>query len=190
MNVENHPKITRAVERLQDLVQHWQRYLILGVGLIIAGAIAIYYSVSATLLSVATLGFLVLLGAALEAVQSFRMQKWSGFFLHAVLALVYGIVGFLMITKPIESAQSLTLLLGFALIFAGAFKSIYSLTHVHPLGAWLLLSGLVTAVLGVMIVAQLPYSGLWVIGTLVGIDMIMRGATWLALSLKAHHYKA
>ena len=69
MNVENYPKIARAAERLQDLVHHWQRYLILGVGLIIAGAIAIYYSVSATLLSVATLGFLVLLGAALEAIQ-------------------------------------------------------------------------------------------------------------------------
>lgn len=182
--------MNRAVERLQDLVEHWLWYCLLGVGLFIAGALALYYSVFTTMVSVTTLGFLIVLGAALEGVQAFRMQKWSGFFLHGALALIFGIVGVLMITKPVESAQGLTLLLGLALIFGGSFKGIYALTHAHPLGAWLLLNGLVTLVLGVMIVAQLPQSGLWVIGMLLGIDMMLSGLTWTALALKARNLKA
>ena len=41
-----------------------------------------------------------------------------------------------------------------------------------PHRAWLLLSGVVTLLLGVYIWRQLPGAAVWVIGTLVGIDMI------------------
>lgn len=190
MNKQEFPRVARAVERIQDLVEHWFWYMVLGVGLIVAGLVAIYYSYTATLFSVVVLGYLILLSAALEAVQAFKMQKWSGFILHAALAIIFGVVGLLMITKPAVAAQSLTLLLGVALVFGGTFKSIYALTHAHPLGAWLLLNGIITLVLGVMIIAQLPKSGLWVIGTLVGIDMLLRGITWTTLALKARGFKA
>lgn len=185
MNSEQFPKVHRAVERIQDLVEHWGWYLLLGLGLITAGLLAIFYSVSSTLISVKVLGLFVAMGAALEGIQAFKMKKWSGFFLHVALGLIYGVVGLLLITRPIASAETLTLLLGVALLLSGSFKSIYALTHMHPLGAWLLLNGLITLTLGGMIIAQLPQSGLWVIGTLVGVDMLLRGITWTTLALKA-----
>ena len=189
MNMQEHPRVTRAVERIQDLVAHWQGYLFLGVGLIIAGAVALYYSVFTSLITVTTLGALVLLGAVLEGLQAFRMQKWSGFFLHVFVALLYGVAGFFMLTRPAESALGLTLLIGGVLLVSGAFRIIYALTHAHPLGAWLLLNGLITLALGVMVWSKWPQSGLWVIGMFVGIEMIVSGVTWATLALKARQVK-
>jgi uncharacterized membrane protein HdeD (DUF308 family) len=43
--------------------------------------------------------------------------------------------------------------------------------------------GLITFVLGVLVLAQWPASGLWVIGLFIGIDLIFYGAAWIALAL-------
>lgn len=49
--------------------------------------------------------------------------------------------------------------------------------------AWMLLDGIITLVLGFMIWNRWPLGSLWVIGTLVGISMVMNGATRLMMSL-------
>jgi uncharacterized membrane protein HdeD (DUF308 family) len=48
---------------------------------------------------------------------------------------------------------------------------------------WMLVSGLVSVVLGVAIWKQWPLSGLWVIGLFVGIEMLTSGLSWLMLGL-------
>ena len=53
----------------------------------------------------------------------------------------------------------------------------------------LLFNGIITLILGILIWAEWPFSGLWVIGTLVGIDAIFTGWTWILLSLKAKNLK-
>jgi uncharacterized membrane protein HdeD (DUF308 family) len=50
---------------------------------------------------------------------------------------------------------------------------------------WILFDGIVTLILGVMVWRQWPSSSLWVIGTLVGISMILTGTTRLMLSVAA-----
>jgi uncharacterized membrane protein HdeD (DUF308 family) len=37
--------------------------------------------------------------------------------------------------------------------------------------------------LGLLVLAQWPASGLWVIGLFIGIDLIFYGAAWIALAL-------
>jgi uncharacterized membrane protein HdeD (DUF308 family) len=43
--------------------------------------------------------------------------------------------------------------------------------------------GIITFVLGMLVLAQWPASGLWVIGLFIGIDLIFYGAAWMALAL-------
>jgi uncharacterized membrane protein HdeD (DUF308 family) len=45
----------------------------------------------------------------------------------------------------------------------------------------------VTLLLGVFIWRQLPGAAVWVIGTLVGIDMIFIGWSWVMLALAARN---
>ena len=46
-------------------------------------------------------------------------------------------------------------------------------------------NGVVTFLLGAMIYANWPLSGLWVIGLFIGVDLILAGWSWVLLSLTA-----
>jgi uncharacterized membrane protein HdeD (DUF308 family) len=58
----------------------------------------------------------------------------------------------------------------------------------HRGWGWLLASGILSLILGAMIWAQWPYSGLWVIGLFVGIQLLFTGwsMVMLALAARAH----
>ncbi len=45
------------------------------------------------------------------------------------------------------------------------------------------MNGIVTFLLGVIIYRNFPESGIWVIGLLVGLEMLFHGWTWIMLSL-------
>jgi uncharacterized membrane protein HdeD (DUF308 family) len=49
--------------------------------------------------------------------------------------------------------------------------------------SWMLFDGIVTLLLGLLIYLRWPSSSVWVIGTLVGLSMIISGATRVMLSL-------
>jgi uncharacterized membrane protein HdeD (DUF308 family) len=40
------------------------------------------------------------------------------------------------------------------------------------------LNGIIAILLGILVLAQWPVSGLWAIGMFVGIDLVFRGITW------------
>jgi uncharacterized membrane protein HdeD (DUF308 family) len=51
-------------------------------------------------------------------------------------------------------------------------------------GWWLMaLSGLISIVIGVLLYASLPWSGLWVLGTLIGVELLVQGMTWLMFGM-------
>ena len=97
--------------------------------------------------------------------------------------LLYGILGFMMLTKPGLAASVFTLLLASMLLVGGLFRVIFATsTHFHG-WFWTLISGGINLLLGLMIWQEWPEASLWVIGLFVGIDLIFTGWTWVALSL-------
>ena len=52
---------------------------------------------------------------------------------------------------------------------------------------WLLLSGIVTLLLGLLILAHWPISSAYVLGIFLGLDLIMAGLGWIGLGLALHH---
>jgi uncharacterized membrane protein HdeD (DUF308 family) len=57
-----------------------------------------------------------------------------------------------------------------------------AVTH-RELHGWgvLLASGLLSLLVGVVLYLSLPWSGLWVLGTLVAFDLILQGVAWLEI---------
>jgi uncharacterized membrane protein HdeD (DUF308 family) len=47
----------------------------------------------------------------------------------------------------------------------------------------LLLSGMVSVLFGILLFMSLPWSGLWVLGTLVAFELLLNGATWIQFGL-------
>jgi uncharacterized membrane protein HdeD (DUF308 family) len=168
---------------MQQLKKNANWFLLLGIGLIVLGMLAVFFTFTSTLFSIVYLGaFLIVLGA-FEAIKSFKINLWSNFFLHIFLAILYIAAGIFILAYPVINAVTLTLLLAIFFVISGIAKIImaWSPQAVHK--GWLAFNGAVTLLLGILIWQQWPLSGLWVIGMLVGIDAIFTGWTWVMLAL-------
>lgn len=180
--VTHHP----AMESLNKPVSnvgtnsHW--LVALGVLQILAGIVALSFSFSATLASVAFLGCLLLLASGAQIAAAIMARSWKGFFALLLVGIVYGVTGLLTLAHPIATAAGLTLMLAAALFVGGTFRIAVSLAEQFPSWGWVLMHGVMSVLLGVMIAAEWPASGLWVIGTLMGIDLTINGVSWIFLA--------
>jgi uncharacterized membrane protein HdeD (DUF308 family) len=104
-------------------------------------------------------------------------------FVLGVLTLVAG--GYL-VARPGMGLATLTLVLAAYLFVEGLFEIIYAF-RLRPIKGWgwTLFSGIAALVLGIMIWRQFPVSGMWAVGTIVGIHMIFAGSSMASLSRAA-----
>src|SRR6266568_5104033 len=166
-----------------EIIHNWGWFLVFGIGLALLGILAIVRSVAATVVSMLFFGWLLVIAAGIEVVQAIMVGKWVGLYHHWLAAVLFGVVGVLMIWRPVASAEVLTLLMGAFFLVAGLFQLITPFVVSLPDWGWHALYGLITLVLGILVLAQWPVSGLWVIGMFVGIALIFNGVSWIALAL-------
>lgn len=157
-------------------------FLTLGISLVLLGTLAIYFSAFTTLISIFYVGIMLIVLGIFETVKSVYVGNWSRFFLHLFLSVLYIVGGGLIIAHPLVSEINITLLLAFFFIVGGLLKIIFALTHHIINKGWNILDGVITLLLGILILQQWPESGLWVIGMFVGINMLLTGWTWIMLS--------
>jgi uncharacterized membrane protein HdeD (DUF308 family) len=176
-----------AIEIPRELAQNWGWFLALGIGLGLLGLLSIVYSIRATVASIYFFGGLLLGAAAIECVNMVMVGRWSGLFLHLVGALLFGVTGFLLLKHPLISAEGITMLMAAFFIVGGTFEVIAPLITGLPDTGWHVLNGGISILLGILVLAQWPISGLWAIGTFVGIALVFHGITWtkFALGLRA-----
>lgn len=157
-------------------------FLALGVAQIVAGVLAVSFSFSATLASVVTLGVLLLVAAGAQLAAAAWAWDWRGFFLFLLVGIVYASAGFLMLRQPVFAAEVLTLMLAAAFLVGGTFRIVVASMERFPGWGWVLGNGVLTVLLGLLIWQQWPGAGLWVLGTFVGVELIVNGATWAAVA--------
>lgn len=187
MTRANLPPFAAHIMTLRELHRHWGWLLALGVVLFILGIVALGATVMATLASVLLFGWLLFFGGILQAAHALWSARWSGFFLHLLGGVFDVVVGLIMIANPFVGALSLTLLLAAFFTVVGLFRIVGAVTLRFRNWGWLLLSGIVSVILGILIWAQWPASSLWVIGTFVGIDLLFNGWWLIMLGMEARH---
>jgi uncharacterized membrane protein HdeD (DUF308 family) len=169
-----------------EVIRNWGWFLAFGIGLVILGILAVFRAVKATVVSMYFFGWLLIFAAIIEIVQAFMVGTWSGFFLNLLFAILFGVIGFLLLTKPVASAEAITMVMAIFFIVRGAFEIIAPLV-IHLQGSgWWVLDGIVTLVLGLLILAPWPVTGLWVIGLFIGINLIFRGFSLIMFALAMH----
>ena len=89
----------------------------------------------------------------------------------------------MFLKNPSISAEAATLVMSMFFLIAGLYQLIAALwTHLPGYG-WHVANGVITTILGGMLLAQWPISGLYAIGLFVGIDLILYGWVWMAMAL-------
>src|SRR5271155_4792015 len=144
---------------IHELHGKWGWIVALGVFFVIAGIIALGSVFLATVVSVTLVGAMMLVSGVVEIIGAFQMRTWGRFFLWIVLGLLYAAAGLFVFDDPLLAAGVLTLLIGAALVATGVMRIIiaFQLPREAP---WVMvvISGVITALVGVIILSQWPVS--------------------------------
>jgi uncharacterized membrane protein HdeD (DUF308 family) len=162
----------------------WGWIVALGVVYVVAGIIALGSVLMATVVSVLVVGIMMIVAGVAEIINAFQVKGWGKFLLWVVLGVLYVIGGFFAFENPLLAAAFLTLALGVSLVVSGIMRIIlaFGLRQTAP-WVWILLSGIITLLLGAIILAHWPVSSLYILGLFLGIDLVIAGAGWIGLGL-------
>jgi len=182
------PRIT-AMDRIENTLHHLKSFatclIVLGVVLVVLGIAALMAPWVFTLTSVMIFGWMLILGGVAGTVNAIVSKGWHGFGIYLLIGILDVVVGFLLVSKPLQAASIVTLVLA-VLFLAGGFGRILTAVIVRfPHWGSAVLGGLVSVLLGGMIWAEWPESTLWVIGTFIGIELLFRGLAWISLGMTA-----
>jgi uncharacterized membrane protein HdeD (DUF308 family) len=167
----------------QVAAHSWGWFLFFGIVLLVLGIAAIVRSVTATVVSMLFFGWLLLIASAIEIVQTVMAGRETGMFQHLAAAVLFGVIGILIVWRPVVTAEILTLLMGAFFLVTGLFQIVAPVITSLPDWGWHVLNGIITLFLGFLVLAQWPVTGLWVIGMFVGIDLVFYGIAWIAVAL-------
>lgn len=136
-------------------------------------------------------GALVSVAGILRIFAAFKAGSWGAGILGLLVGILALLGGLVMMVNPLFGLASLTLLLAIYFIVEGVTVAILGLKIKPAKGwGWTLFSGLVTLFLGGLIWSQWPISGVWAIGTLLGIHLIFDGWAEIAVASAARRTAA
>ena len=168
---------------LDQVRSKWGWFVALGALLILIGSIALGANYATTLITILVLGWMLIITGVIEAVSAFYVRSWGGFFLHILGAALDLVLGYLFLAQPVEGAMVLTVFLACLFFVGGSFRIVASMTSKFPGWGWSLFGGIVNVVLGVLLIKQWPYDGIWFIGFCVALELIFRGWFWVMIGM-------
>ena len=157
-----------------------------GIAFLLLGILAIAFPVVFTFGFTIFLGWLFLIGGIIQLIRSFKLWHTPGIYASLLTGLLAIIIGFLMIANPWRGVLTLTMLLTIFFFIEGIAKIAYAISvREYSNWGWILFSGLIAIAMGAIIVSGWPGTALWVIGLLVGIDLLFFGISLLSLVYSA-----
>lgn len=166
--------------------QNWGWILVLGILFLVLGVIGLGSLVALTLAGAFFFGILIIVGGVAQFLEALKCTGWKGVAFHVLIAVLYVIGGVFVVRDPLAASVVLTWVLAAVLICVGVLRIVMAI-QMKSTGRWLvpLLGGIVSIVLGGIILAQWPLSGLFVIGLFVAIELIVNGWSYIFIALAA-----
>jgi uncharacterized membrane protein HdeD (DUF308 family) len=175
MSLDTAAQVMREAMR-ETVSQHSLLYLIQGGLMVLAGILALVYPVASSFAVVTLLGWILIINGFVQGLSLWDARNVPQFWLQLVSMFLSGIVGVLLIRHRGEGLLILTLLLLVYFMIEGMSKVIFSLTiRPFPNWGWVLASGLVGIVVALYLWASLPVTAIWLLGVLLGIQLITEG---------------
>jgi uncharacterized membrane protein HdeD (DUF308 family) len=158
---------------------------LLGALMILAGFLVLGDVVLFTVVSALFIGWMAIAVGIFEIVHAFWTKGWGGFVWQILLGILYVAFGIIVLRQPLASALALTYVLGLVLLFSGLIRVVIGVGRWRQQGWVMLVSGVFGVIAGLIILSEFPESGLWVLGVLLGIDLLTHGVAWLTYSWRS-----
>ena len=169
---------------IEHLRARWGEIVAFGALLVVLGLAALCFTLPSTIATVTVNGVFFLVAGVAEIGVGAHAKSWARFFLWIIGGAIYLIAGLFCILNPVFASLALTLALGAGLIAAALVRA-YLAFHL-PGGnprAMVLLAAAVTFLLGLVILVHWPTDSVYVLGILLGVDLLFHGIGWATFGL-------
>ena len=163
---------------------HRNWFLALGIISLLLGIAAIAFPLIAALAVELLIGWILVISGISGFIHALRTSRWRGFHLSLLSSLVAFLIGLLLVLLPRSGILSLALLAALFFMVNGILRTVLAI-RLRPLDQWpwLLLSGILSILMSLLVLLLWPEAAGWVIGILLGIDLIFSGATLILMAL-------
>lgn len=158
-------------------------FMIQGAFLALAGVVAVISPLFASTFFVVFLGWMLVIAAVAQAVGLIGASGVHYFWLQLISAALAGLVGFMLISRPETGLLAATLLMVAYFLVDGLQRVVFALM-IRPMRnwGWMLLSGVVGVLLALVLVWNMPEAAGWLIGLLLGVELISVGGAMAFLA--------
>jgi uncharacterized membrane protein HdeD (DUF308 family) len=169
-----------------ELQKNWGWLFFLGILFLVLGIVGLGRLFALTLASEFFFGILIIVGGIAQFLEALKCKGWKGVAFHVLIAVLYVVGGVFILRDPIAASIILTWVLAAVLICVGILRIVMAI-QMRATGHWIvpLLGGIVSVVLGSVILAHWPFSGLFVIGLFVAVELIVNGWSYIFIALAA-----
>lgn len=157
--------------------------IILGVLSIVAGVFCLINPLAGSLASTLIAGWSFLILGAIQLFVAFRETGWGARIWAIILGILGVLAGISLLSNPLEGVLTLTVVLGVLFLATGIMKFFagFALPSSN-IKLLVIVSGAVSALLGLMILSDFPGSAVVTLGVLLGVELIVDGAALLGLA--------
>ena len=152
----------------------------LGVLLVVAGLVGLFYTAAVTLTSMLLFGWLLLIGGIIGLLHAIQARGSSFFWLGVIVAALNIAAGVVIIRHPHAAAAALTMFAALLFLTGGLFRVVGSAVVRGPQFGWTLLLGVFYLLLGVLVLANWPSSSQYVIGAFISLALLFDGLGLIA----------
>jgi uncharacterized membrane protein HdeD (DUF308 family) len=158
--------------------------IVISVALIVMGFLAMVLPAIPSVAIALLIGWLVMFHGFIQLAHAFQSKGIGHIAWKLLISACYIVTGILLVAHPLIGLAALTLTLAAFAFALGAVDIVsYFLARAPFRSGWMLLNGIVMLILGVIIWRRWPANSLWVLGSLVGVAMVMTGITRLMMTL-------
>ncbi|HZZ72268.1 MAG TPA: DUF308 domain-containing protein [Pirellulales bacterium] len=171
---------------LKHLRSGWCWLLCFGILLIVCGTVAVVVpaaTLRASILVMIVLGTVLMISGLATIVTGIWAGRWSGLLPQLLCGILYLVAGYMISDAPLRSAAMAAAFFAALFVLLGAFRILTSLLIRYPFWGWSLLNGIITLLCGIIIYRHFARSAIWVVGLLVGLEMIFHGWNWVMIAL-------
>jgi uncharacterized membrane protein HdeD (DUF308 family) len=163
----------------------WGWFVALGILFIVLAAVAAGNLFLTTIATVYYVGASMIVAGVVQIVQSFRVKTWAGFLLWMLSGGLYALAGVMTFMNPLLASFVFTLMFALLALASGAARLWLGFQGKTEHGwGWIIASGVVTMVAGLIFLLGWPIDSLWLLGLLLSIDLAFQGCALIGLGLR------
>ena len=167
--------------KLVEIRKKWGWFVAAGIAMIFFGMIALGNLFAATVAVMVVTGVMLIVAGVVEIIQAFGAKTWGKTIYWLLSGLLYAAAGVIALIDPALAAAGFTLMLAAVLFAVGVLRVIAGFDARPGEGwGWMVAAGVFTVLFGILIGVGWPINSIWLIGMILGIDLIFQGVAWIS----------